>query len=127
MILALVLVALVIIANTIRAAVFSRRKEINIMKYVGATNGFIRTPFMVEGVVLGGISALLAFLLVWLSYGLLVSTLTGDMSMSFVASALENVLPFGAVALKLFLLFFGSGVVTGALGSIISVRNHLKV
>ncbi len=126
LILALVLVSLVIIANTIRAAVFSRRKEINIMKYVGATNGFIRLPFLVEGVALGFLSAVIAFLLCWLCYALLVSSLTGN-SGTFLAAALENILPFSAVAGKLALLFFGAGTVTGTLGSLISVRNHLKV
>ncbi len=126
LILALVLVSLVIIANTIRAAVFSRRKEINIMKYVGATNSFIRLPFLVEGVALGFLSALIAFLLCWICYALLVSSLTGN-SETFLAAALENILPFSAVAGKLALLFFGAGTVTGTLGSVISVRNHLKV
>lgn len=126
-IIALVLVSLVILANTIRAAVFSRRKEINIMKYVGATNGFIRLPFMVEGIVLGAISALLAFLLVWLGYCLLVNTLTGDATVSFIANALQNLLPFREVSLKLCLLFFGAGIVTGMLGSVMSIRSHLKV
>ncbi len=126
-ILALVLVSLVIIANTIRAAVFTRRKEINIMKYVGATDGFIRFPFMVEGVILGIISALLAFLLIWGGYEALLRSLGSDMTVSFLASALSNTLPFKEVALRLGLSFLGAGILTGALGSVISVRNHLKV
>lgn len=126
-ILALVLVSLVIIANTIRAAVFTRRKEINIMKYVGATDGFIRFPFMVEGVILGIISALLAFLLIWGGYEALLRSMSSDMTVSFLASALSNTLPFKEVALRLGLSFLGAGVLTGALGSVISVRNHLKV
>ncbi len=126
-IIALVLVSLVVIANTIRAAVFSRRKEINIMKYVGATNSFIRVPFMVEGIVLGALSAAIAFLLIWGGYTLLLDTLTNDLTISFLANALKSMLPFREVALKLWLLFLGAGVITGALGSVISVRNHLKV
>lgn len=126
-IIALVLVSLVVIANTIRAAVFSRRKEINIMKYVGATNSFIRVPFLVEGVVLGALSAAIAFLLIWGGYTLLLDTLTNDLTISFLANALKSMLPFREVALKLWLLFLGAGVITGALGSVISVRSHLKV
>lgn len=126
-IVALILVSLVIIANTIRAAVFSRRKEINIMKYVGATDGFIRFPFMVEGLILGVISALLAFLLIWAGYSSLLNTIQNDLSISFVAKALESFLPFKEVALRLGLSFLGAGVVTGILGSMISVRSHLKV
>lgn len=126
-ILALVLVSLVIIANTIRAAVFTRRKEINIMKYVGATDGFIRFPFMVEGIILGILSALLAFLLVWGGYEALLRSMNSDMTVSFIANALKSVLPFREVAPKLGLSFLAAGVLTGALGSAISVRNHLKV
>lgn len=126
-IIALVLVSLVIIANTIRAAVFTRRKEINIMKYVGATNGFIRIPFMVEGIVLGCLSAVVAFLLVWIGYAVLTSSITGMSGVSFVANALKNILPFREVALQLGLSFLGAGIVTGVIGSLISVRNHLKV
>ncbi len=126
-VLALVLVSLVIIANTIRAAVFTRRKEINIMKYVGATDGFIRFPFMVEGVILGIISAALAFLLIWGGYEALYRSLQNDMTVSFLASALKSTLPFKEVALQLGLSFLGAGILTGAFGSVISVRNHLKV
>lgn len=124
---ALVLVSLVIIANTIRSAVFSRRKEINIMKYVGATNSFIRVPFMVEGVILGILAAAIAFLLIWGGYSLLYSSLTGDMMASFVANALKSMLPFREVAAKIGVLFLAAGVLTGTLGSLLSVRNHLKV
>ena len=126
-VLALVLVSLVIIANTIRASVFTRRKEINIMKYVGATDGFIRFPFMVEGVILGIISAVLAFLLIWGGYEALYRSLQTDMTVSFLASALKSTLPFKEVALQLGLSFLGAGILTGALGSVISVRSHLKV
>ena len=126
-IIALVLVSLVIIANTIRAAVFTRRKEINIMKYVGATNSFIRIPFMVEGIVLGCLSAAVSFLLIWLGYTLLLDSISGLSGLSFVAGALKSVLPFRDVALPLGLSFLGAGIATGVLGSLISVRSHLKV
>ena len=97
------------------------------MKYVGATNGFIRVPFLVEGVILGVIAAAVSFLLIWGGYSLLYDALTGDMMASFVANALKSMLPFREVALQVGLLFLGAGVLTGTLGSLISVRNHLKV
>ena len=77
-ILALVVVSLVIITNTIRASVFSRRKEINIMKYVGATNTFIRIPFLVEGVLLGIIAAVVAYLAIWGSYSVLLGAMNTE-------------------------------------------------
>ncbi len=125
-IIALVLVSLVIIANTIRAAVFTRRKEINIMKYVGATNGFIRIPFMVEGIVLGCLSAIVSFLLIWAGYAVLLHSINGMSGVSFVANALKNILPFGSVACRWDFLFSGQGLLR-VLGSLISVRSHLKV
>lgn len=64
-VIALLIVSFVIIMNTIKITVFSRRREINIMKYVGATNSFIRMPFLVEGMILGAVSATVAFLIVW--------------------------------------------------------------
>lgn len=126
-IIALVLVSLVIIANTIRAAVFTRRKEINIMKYVGATDNFIRFPFMVEGLLLGLISAILAFLIIWGGYAMLSDAILKNSTVTFLASMMQRLLPFKEVALKLGLCFAGAGVITGMLGSIISVRSHLKV
>lgn len=126
-IIALVLVSLVIIANTIRAAVFTRRKEINIMKYVGATDNFIRFPFMVEGLLLGLISAILAFLIIWGGYAMLSDAILKNSTVTFLASMMQRLLPFKEVALKLGLCFAGAGIITGMLGSIISVRSHLKV
>ena len=81
-ILALVVVSLVIITNTIRASVFSRRKEINIMKYVGATNTFIRIPFLVEGVLLGIIAAVVAY---WQSGQLFGSAGSNEYGINFLA------------------------------------------
>ena len=127
LIIALVLVSLVIIANTIRAAVFTRRKEINIMKYVGATDNFIRFPFMVEGLLLGLISAALAFLMVWGGYTMLTNAIMDNSTVTFLASMMQRMLPFKQVAVGLGLCFAGAGIVTGVLGSIISVRTHLKV
>lgn len=126
-VLVLIIVSLVIISNTIRLTVFSRRKEINIMKYVGATNTFIRLPFIVEGFLLGLLSACLSFGIMWLAYTNIISHATSSGGISFLSSAASSLLPFEQVALPLFLSFAVAGIVTGVLGSVISMRKHLKV
>lgn len=125
-ILALIIVSLVVISNTIRATVFTRRTEIGIMKQVGATNNFIRIPFLAEGIILGLISALVAFVIVWGAYGVISSLLMKETS-SFLKSMYENILPFAKVGWILAPSFLVSGVATGALGSVFSLRKHLNV
>lgn len=126
LIVVLIIVSLVIIANTIRATVFSRRREINIMKYVGATNNFIRVPFFVEGILIGAIAAALAFLLVWGGYALLFNYIT-DHASTWLRQLLSSVIPFSQIAWPLFGCFVGSGVIVGTVGCTFSIRNHLKV
>lgn len=126
LILALVIVSLVIIANTIRASVFSRRREINIMKYVGATNNFIRVPFFMEGILIGMVAALLAFFLVWGVYAFLFGFLT-DYASSWLQQLFTSVIPFRAVMWELLAYFLGAGIIVGTVGCTFSVRNHLKV
>ena len=111
-----------IIANTIKLATFGRREEIAIMKMVGATNGFIRLPFVVEGLVLGLVGGLVAFLLQWGLYSLIVSKI-----MSTMAAGIITVLPFASVALPLLLVFLGVGVLVGVFGGLTAIRNYLKV
>ena len=123
---ALVAVSLVIITNTIRASVFNRRKEINIMKYVGATNTFIRIPFLVEGVLLGIIAALVAYLAIWGGYTVFLRAMSTE-STSWLASITQHVVPFQSVSAKLMGFFLLAGVLTGGLGSTFSMRGHLKV
>ncbi len=125
-IIALAVISLVIISNTIRATIFTRRKEINIMKFVGATNTFIRVPFIVEGFMLGILSALLSFLIIWGAYSYLISAFSTDVSY-WLQSAFESVVPFKQVALPLGGFFAGTGIVLGVMGSLISIRNHVKV
>ena len=125
-VLLLIAVASMIIANTIKITVFNRRREINIMKYVGATDMFIRLPFIVEGLLLGLISATLAFLIIWALYALLCRSLTGSDTV-LLAFLTENLVPFGQMALPLIGCFILVGVTIGTLGSIIFVRRYLKV
>lgn len=123
---ALVAVSLVIITNTIRASVFNRRKEINIMKYVGATNSFIRIPFLVEGVLLGVIAAVIAYLAIWGGYTVFLNAMSTESS-SWLSSITQHVMPFRQVSGKLMLWFLAAGILTGGLGSTFSMRGHLKV
>ena len=115
-----------IISNTIRATVFARRREIGIMKDVGATNNFIRIPFLFEGVILGLIAAVISFLAIWLGYVLILQALQNNSS-AFLQSMFASVIPFSHVAIPLALSFLLAGSATGALGSVISLRTHLKV
>jgi len=121
----LVLVSLVIISNTVRISVFSRRREINIMKMVGATDRFIRTPFMVEGVLLGVFSGLLALGLLALPYAWL--TAKFDLSLLFSIGSYTGLVPFGQSLRYLLPGFLLAGILTGLLGSTTSLRKHLKV
>lgn len=125
-IIALAVISVVIISNTIRATIFARRKEINIMKFVGATNSFIRIPFLVEGFFLGLISAILAYLLIWGSYSYLLQAFSGDVS-TWLNSVFENVVPFNKLAADLMLFFGVTGTLLGSVGSAISIRNHARV
>lgn len=123
---ALGVISLVIIANTIKATIFTRRKEINIMKYVGATNSFIRIPFVVEGFMLGLISSTLSFFIVWGSYHYLTSALTMGGSV-WLQSAFESIIPFEQLAADVGIFFIGTGTLLGMIGSAISIRNHARV
>lgn len=125
-IIALVIVSLVIITNTIRASVFTRRKEINIMKYVGATNTFIRIPFVVEGVLLGLLSAGIAFLIVWGGYNVFLDLVKVE-STSLMSSVISQIMPFSELAAPVLGCFLISGIAVGCIGSVFSMRGYLKV
>lgn len=126
LVVALVIVSLVIIMNTIRATIFSRRKELNIMRYVGATKAFIHLPFLVEGVLLGLISAGISYLVIWRAYVYILSLLNNN-GTSWLDTTLQHVIPFSAIALPLAGFFVGAGVLIGIVGSGMSIRNHIKV
>lgn len=120
------MVSLIIIGNTIKITVFNRRKEINIMKLVGATDSFIRLPFFIEGLLLGLISASIAYCLLWGGYEYAFSYAASD-GTSWLSLVLSNIVKFEDVALELFALFSAMGITVGVGGSMIFVRKHLKV
>lgn len=114
-------VALFIIANTIRITMHSRRLEISIMKAVGATNWFIRLPFMVEGIVLGVISAVISILLLFGLY-----SLAGQALQNLFSIFNSQVVGFVAYILPIFVLFLLISVFTGSMGSMFSIGRYLK-
>lgn len=118
----LFVVSIFIMSNTIKLTTFGRREEIAIMKMVGATNSFIRTPFIIEGLVLGILGAAIAFGLEWGIY-----TLICDKVMTSIIGSYVSVLAFTSLALPVGLVFIGVGVVVGAFGGSIAIRNYLKV
>ena len=114
----LLVTALVIIANTIRITMASRRLEITIMKAVGATNNFIRFPFIVEGVAFGLISALLTTGILYLVYNATISKISEVTFMSLI--------PYSSIVWYLFGGFCAIGIIAGALGSMISISKYLN-
>lgn len=122
----LAVVSIVVISNTIRLSVYARRREINIMKYVGATNGFIRWPFFVEGVGVGLVSALLASSVVLACYAGLVQA-SGQLTGFWATLLGASVLPVSRVWYVILPTFLLGGAAVGGLGSIASIRKHLNV
>ena len=118
----LFLVSVFIIANTIKLTFFDRREEIAIMKMVGATNGFIRWPFVYEGFLLGLLSALIAFFLQWGLYKLI----TGGIVSSDVF-AIVQIVPFSTIWFPVILVFIACGMLIGIGGSLSAIRQFLKV
>lgn len=122
----LFVVSVVIIANTIKITIFNRRKEVSIMKYVGATDWFIKFPFIVEGIIIGLISSVIAYGMLWLGYQYLLENLMVHNS-SWLRGVAESFIPFDTIALTVAVGFFGSGIGIGAIGSSIFVSKYLKV
>jgi len=121
---AMLIVSMVIISNTTRASVFSRRREISIMQSVGATKAFIRFPFFIEGMINGFVAGAFAMMLTWFTYDSLVELLgkfEGLSSMGF-----GNVIPYNRIALQVAIAYIVAGSLIGAFGSVLSTRVHLK-
>ena len=118
----LLVVSIFIIANTIKLAAFTRREEIAIMKMVGASNGFIRLPYIVEGLALGLIGGLVAFLLEWAIYKVVMGKV-----MAGSAGVLFKLIPFTDIFTPMLMLYLGVGLAVGAIGGAMAIRNYLKV
>ena len=110
-------------ANTIKLTVVARKSELEIMKYVGATNSYIRGPFIIEGLFIGTLGAVLAYFLLKVVYGLVADYVNGADSVNRMIR-LVNFSQFGSTIL---LYFMGAAVFIGVLGSVVAIRKHLKV
>lgn len=117
----LVIISVIIIVNTVKLAVVSRKMEINIMKYIGATNWFIKWPFVIEGIIIGAIGAVFSYALIEMFYK---NILTEKLL------KLENIIELVTISQvrnEIFVIFIIFGITMGAIGSSISVRKYLKV
>lgn len=119
----LVLISIFIISNTIKLTVTARRKEINIMKYVGATNGYIRGPFIIEGILFGLLGALFSILLINYGYEYFFNSVSDKMYVLFTVYLVAPSLLIKDITI----IFIAIGVGIGALGSIISLKRFLNV
>lgn len=122
LIIVLVIVSVFIMSNTIKLATYSRREEIAIMKMVGASDGFIRFPFVIEGLTLGLFGGILAFLIEWGIYDIVANKIMEGM-----VGNLVNVVSFSDVSLIVLAVYACVGLIVGVFGSSIAIRNYLKV
>ena len=120
----LVVISIFIIANTIKLTVHARRKEISIMKYVGATNGFIRWPFIVEGMIIGVFASIISIAIVGFAYNIIAQKLISSEFMQVINMSLVT---FGDMFNSIIFVYMLLGIGIGALGSVISMRKYLKV
>ena len=120
----LIVFAIFIIANTIKLTVHARRREISIMKYVGATNGFIRWPFAVEGMIIGVIAGIISTALLAAIYSLAVGN---DGFAGFISKMGLTLLNFSELINLVVIVYLVLGIGIGVLGSTISMRKYLKV
>jgi len=118
----LAVVSVFIMSNTIKLATFGRREEIGIMKMVGATNAFIRLPFIIEGLILGLLGAVVAFFIEWGVYNLV-----SQKVMTGIVGALVDVIPFTTLMFPVMGIFLSVGVIVGTFGGVVAIRNYLKV
>ncbi len=119
----LLVISLLIISNTVKLAMYDRRDEIAIMKMVGATNGFIRLPFVVEGFTLGMVAATAAFFLEWLLYNAVVTRIAAIQALQ----QLFTFVPFTELMLPMIAIFACAGMFVGIVGSWTSIRKFLDV
>ena len=124
--LALVIVSIVIVSNTIRTSVFSRRNEISIMRYVGATSGFIKTPFFVEGMFIGILAGAAAWGLTWVVYDAVFSLFSTDLTL-WRMFGFYGLIPFSDIMWIVLAVNCCAGALLGAVGTVFSTGKYLKV
>jgi len=120
----LIIISIFIISNTIKLTVHARRKEISIMKYVGATNSFIRTPFIIEGITIGVMSSVLSLGIVAVLYNFVVNKLISSPTIQNIGL---NILSFNNLFWEIVIVYLVLGIGIGMLGSSISMKKYLEV
>ena len=120
----LIIISIFIISNTIKLTVHVRRKEISIMKYVGATNGFIRCPFVVEGIIIGLVASVIAVALIGIIYNIFAAKLVET---SFLQLISMNLVSFSDMFKSIVTVYLIMGIGIGVLGSTISMKKYLEV
>lgn len=120
----LIVISVTIISNTIRLTVHARRKEISIMKYVGATNHFIRLPFVIEGIMIGMVAAIITLLIVGGIYDLIVQNIGNSIVLQKMGVTL---LQFREIAKVIAIVYASLGIGVGIIGSAISMKKYLEV
>jgi len=119
----MLIISMFIISNTIKLAVYSNKREIYIMKYIGATNAFIRKPFIVEGAIMGLLSALISFVLISVSYVVIYARLPKVGT----SLGIFGFMPYSQLWYQILIIFTIIGLFIGIVGSAISIRKYLKV
>ena len=125
-VIALAAVSMVMISNTTKASVFARREEIQIMKYVGATNAFIRLPFFVEGMVTGLFAGIGGFFITWAAYKAIFNVMMEE-EYFMSAIGMGHLIPFNEIRIWVLVAYILAGAFIGALGSVISTKRHIDV
>lgn len=120
----LIIISVFIISNTIKLTVHARRKEISIMKYVGATNGFIRTPFMIEGIIIGLMAGIISILLVGGIYNLIANKIMTSPTATKIGI---DILSFASMSSQVIIVYLILGIGIGMIGSSISMKKYLEV
>ena len=120
----LFIVCLFMISNTIRTRVYSKKEEIKIMKYVGASNSFVRAPFLIEGFVIGILGAIISSVVAVGIYGYIHENMRNTMNLFETSNML---IPTQDIAIVLSIIFLAIGTIIGIVGSTISIKKHLKV
>lgn len=121
-IIGLAFTAMFLISNTIKITIYARKREIEIMKLVGATNWFVRWPFFVEGFLLGVLGAIIPIIVLLLAYKALIGSIQGDLSLSFL-----QLLPLYPLGYQISILLLSIGAFIGVWGSMMSVRRFLRI
>lgn len=123
LIIILIAISVFIISNTIKLTVLSRRREINIMKFVGATNAYIKTPFVLEGILFGIVAAIISIIIIYFGYEYLFESINEKLYVQFSVI----LVPPQTVLKDISIMFLAIGSGIGALGSMVSMRKHLNV